>query len=59
MAVKKGDIVRYKGVRGQIMCLFVDNPRYAKVCTFPQDVGRCEGRHYERWPIDELEKVNS
>lgn len=57
--VSVGMIVKYDGVRGEIISLFHDKKDMVKVCTFPQDVQYCEDRHYERWPISEMAVVGA
>jgi len=54
--LKIGDVVVRDEVRGQVRNFYTDAP-YVAIITFPQDVGGNEGRHYEDWPIKEIEKV--
>lgn len=49
-----GKIVKYRGIRGQIRLIYKDAP-YVAVITFPQDVEGNKSRHYEDWPINQLD----
>lgn len=52
-----GDIVTYRGVRGQIRLLYADAP-FVAVVTFPQDVGWVSSKMYEDWPVTDIRKTD-